>query len=406
MKSFVSPPQSPTQVGPEDIYFDFNLGARVTLPQRSNGKWRVRLFDMETNNVLFESENQGAFINSTKRWYVRFGVDVWSIDDAGVSQIVFTHRYDAKDCDVLIQFPVGTLGDTLAWFSAAVRFQQRHECRLTCCMCGKIIPLFKDAYPGIAFVTPDDLKAHAPNRFYASYFFGLFFDDDVHDWQPTDFRLVGLHHTASYILGLQTSEEPPAIVLPDESRPMAEPYVCIAVQATTQAKRWNNPHGWLDVVQHLKAKGYRVVCIDQKPVGGSGIVWTSIPHGAEDQTGDRPLTERARWLKHASAFVGLSSGLSWLAWVAGCPVILIAGFSHPMTEFKTPYRVINWHVCNSCWNDVRLRFEHDNHLWCPRLAGTARQFECTSLITALQVKKFIDVAINLDPLNQAGKRSM
>ncbi|MEJ0003708.1 MAG: hypothetical protein WDN30_09295 [Pararobbsia sp.] len=36
--------------------------------------------------------------------------------------------------------------------------------------------------------------------------------------------------------------------------------------------------------------------------------------------------ERARWLKHAAFFVGLSSGLSWLAWAAGTPVVLISGF--------------------------------------------------------------------------------
>jgi len=42
-----------------------------------------------------------------------------------------------------------------------------------------------------------------------------------------------------------------------------------------------------------------VVCIDQKPMHGKGLVWNHIPHGVEDQTGDRPLLERARWLKHA-----------------------------------------------------------------------------------------------------------
>ena len=103
----------------------------------------------------------------------------------------------------------------------------------------------------------------------------------------------------------------------------------------------------------LKASGYRVICIDQKPVHGTGLVWNHIPHGAEDETGDRPLAERARWLRHAAAFVGLSSGLSWLAWAAGTPVVMISGFTHPTNEFATPYRVINWHACNSCWNDVR-----------------------------------------------------
>jgi autotransporter strand-loop-strand O-heptosyltransferase len=120
------------------------------------------------------------------------------------------------------------------------------------------------------------------------------------------------------------------------------------------------------------------------------MVWNHIPHGAEDETGDRPLAERARWLRHAAAFVGLSSGLSWLAWAAGAPVVLISGFTHPTNEFATPYRVINWHSCNSCWNDVRHRFDHKDYLWCPRHASTPRQFECTRLITAAQVIATLD----------------
>ena len=69
--------------------------------------------------------------------------------------------------------------------------------------------------------------------------------------------------------------------------------------------------------------------------------------------------------------------------------MLISGFTHANNEFLTPYRVINYHACNSCWNDVRHRFDHKDFLWCPRHAGTPRQFECTRLITAEHVKAVI-----------------
>ena len=175
----------------------------------------------------------------------------------------------------------------------------------------------------------------------------------------------------------------------DGGRPIADPYVCIAAQSTTQAKYWNNPEGWRAVVAFLKEAGYRVVCIDQKPVNGQGLVWNHIPHGAEDQTGNHPLAERARWLKYAEFYVGLSSGLSWLAWAVGTRVVMISGFTHPTNEFATPFRVINYHVCNSCWNDVRHRFDHKDFLWCPRHVNTPRQFECTRAITADHVKAVI-----------------
>ncbi|WP_025840497.1 glycosyltransferase family 9 protein [Asaia platycodi] len=111
------------------------------------------------------------------------------------------------------------------------------------------------------------------------------------------------------------------------------------------------------MVEHypfLKEQGYRVICIDRDRVSGSGTIWHHLPHGAEDMTGQIPLSERARWLRHASFFIGLSSGLSWLAWAAGCPVVLISGFTEPYNEFATPYRVINRNVCNGCSNDITL----------------------------------------------------
>ncbi|HLY43989.1 MAG TPA: autotransporter strand-loop-strand O-heptosyltransferase [Stellaceae bacterium] len=371
---------TPTQSGPKGLRYDFNEGCRVMLPE-SDHPWRVRISDLDTGNILYETEIKAGRVASTKRYFVRFGLEIWQQGES-----LFTHDYSAAERPVLIQFPVGTLGDTLGWFPYAVRFQERHNCRLTCAMAERLIPLFRASHPGIEFVTHEAVD---PERYYATYSIGLFFDDKDRIFQPCDFRQVGLHRTAGYILGVDPTEAPPRIALADDTRPVAEPYVCIAVQSTTQSKCWNNPHGWHEIVLFLKTAGYRVVCIDQKPVHGSGLVWTHIPHGAEDETGDRPLLERARWLRHADFFVGLSSGLAWLAWAAGAPVVLISGFTHPTNEFTTPYRVINYHACNSCWNDPRHRFDHRDFLWCPRHAETPRQFECTRLITAEQVKQVI-----------------
>jgi len=47
--------------------------------------------------------------------------------------------------------------------------------------------------------------------------------------------------------------------------------------------------------------------------------------------------------------------------------------------------VIDYHACNSCWNDTNIQFDHHDFMWCPRHAGTERQFECTRLITPRQV---------------------
>ena len=381
----------PTQIGPIGIRFDFNQGARISVPERATGTWHVRLRDLDSGNILFESQNTGALVNSSKRWFVRFGVEIWSQDGADEKIEVLSHEFDLDDREVLILFPVGTLGDVLAWFPSVARFADRHAgARVTCALSALIIPLLQDAYPNLNLVTHAEVvERKLAETIYATYAVGLFFDDNACDWQPTDFRHVGLHRTAAYILGVDPTEMPPHMKLPDESRPLVEPYVCIAVQSSSGCKYWTNPTGWLDVVAFLRAAGYRVLCIDQKPAHGSGLMWTQIPHGAEDETGDRPLVERARLLRHADFFIGLSSGLTWLAWAAGTPVVLISGFTHPTNEFATPYRVINWHACNSCWNDTKHRFDHHDFLWCPRHAGTSRHFECSRLITASAVTQTI-----------------
>jgi len=385
-KSFVAPAALPTQPGPAGIRFDFNQGARVAVPNRTSGKWRVRLRDEDTGNILFQNESQGSFIASSKQFYVRFSITVWDIAEDGTETVTFTHLFDARDREVLIQFPVGTLGDTMGWFPYAARFAAVRGAKVICAMSALISPLLRETYPHIQFLTHEELtEQETTSKVYATYRLGLFFDDTACVHQPTDFRLVGLHRTAGYILGVDPTEEPPRLAPSEGGRPIERPYVCIAVQSSSQCKYWNNPYGWHSVTTFLQEQGYEVVCIDQKKTHGSGLVWNHIPHGVRDETGDRTLAERVRWLRHAEFFVGLSSGLAWLAWAAGTEVVMISGFTHPTNEYATPFRVVNWHACNSCWNDPALRFDHRDFLWCPRHAGTSRQFECTRLITAEHV---------------------
>ena len=259
----------PTQQGPFGIQFDFNNGCRVALPEGEH-PWRVRLSDLDTGNILFETTFPAGRINSTKRYYIRFRVEVWAQDKQSKEEkIVFNHEYSAKDKEVLVQFPVGTLGDTMGWFPYAVKFKEKHDCKLTCAMGEKLIPLFRNTYPDITFLAHEEVKT---DHYYATYSIGLFFDDKDNVFQPCDFRYVGLHRTAGYILGVDPTEKPPLIGLSDTSRPIPEPYVCIAVQSTTQAKYWNNPEGWRSIVRFLKEAGYRVICIDQKPTHGTGLV--------------------------------------------------------------------------------------------------------------------------------------
>ena len=377
---FVPPPEVPTQRGPKGIRYDFNDGARILLPK---GQWHVQIEDDDSGNVLFVCDVDEGWVTSAKKYYVPFRIKVW--DRRDLSRPLLDHLMDLKGKPVLIKFPVGTLGDLVGWFPYAEKFLHKHQCKMECSMAQNILELFRGQYPDMSLSPAPKVKMTKP---YASYRVGLFFRGEENH-QPHDFRRVGLHRTAGYILGVDPAEVPPR--LPKElPRKIQEPYVCIATKATTLAKMWNNGFGWDLVIDYLKKQGYRVLCIDKARTEGIGHVWHHLPHDAEDFTGDIPLLERAAMLRHADFFVGLSSGLSWLAWAAGTPVVLISGFSLPPHEFTTPYRVINTHVCHGCIDATDVDFDHKDYLWCPRHKGTERQFECTRAITGRQVIHVIE----------------
>ena len=398
MEPFAQPTLEPTQQGALGITYDFCHGARVHLPSVGMGTWVVRFADLDTGNIVFQSApvidgqpiTEGVF--GTKRHYFAR----WRIDAFLDGQPVFRHDFDARGKEVLIQAPPGgRIGDTIAFMKAIAAYADKHRCHLTVGMHEKLIPLFAAAYPDICFRPHADIDT---SRFYANYMLGIFFDDPERAWCPIDHHLTGLAKIAAYILGVSPSEERPLIAIDhDQPRPIDERYVCISVQSTAQCKFWNNPTGWIETVRYLNDQGYRVICIDESRLQGAGFVWNHIPPGAEDETGPRPLQERANWLKHADFFVGLSSGLAWLAWAVGTPAVVISGFTHPQTEFPNPYRVHNTHVCNSCWNDPAEKFDHMDPLWCPRHKGTLRQFECSTQIMPEQVRLVIERLMKAEP---------
>lgn len=372
----IADPGPPIFEGPHGIRYDFHYGCRVQVPA---GAWRVRLLDIDTDVVLFDETVDDATVSSTKKYFVRFRIEVHRGDE-----LVFEHDYDARGRRVYVRLPVGTLGDILAWFPYVDEFRREHGCAVSVSMGEALWSLFDGAYPELDYVRPED-EAEARAQSYASYYLGIFFPCDDRTHQPTDFRVSGLQKTIPYLLGLPPVELKPRIAVKDMARTIDEPYVVIAAQSSAQCKYWNHPTGWFELIKHLKSLGYRVLCIDKQHAHGQKQLWNLIPYGSEDFTGDRPLQERASLIQHADFFIGLSSGLSWLAWALGKPVVMISGFTHPMNEFETPWRVINFHACNSCWNDTSIEFDHGDFAWCPRHAGTDRQFECSRLITPQHV---------------------
>ena len=380
-----NPPRISMKSEVEGIVYDFNKGARVAVPK---GNYRVRFIDRDACLVLYDAKADGVICTSTKVYYVNFRIEVYKRGDEQKKEpdkLIFAHNYDARGKNVLLKFPDTAMGDVLAWFPYAEEFRKQHGCNLYCALNPKFSSILKAGYPEINFVDTETV----PPDLYASYYVGLFAPWDNRDLQPVDWRIVGLQRHAAYLLGVDPVERRPRLT-PCQERPIKEPYVCIASQSTAQCKYWNNAFGWLGTVEYLKKLGYRVLCVDRDRISVVGNQGNNIPYGTEDFTGDRPLQERVDLIAHADFFIGLTSGLSWLAWGTGVPVILITGYTAPNIEFYTPYRVQHFHVCNSCCNDMRLEHKYGDFGSCPKFRGTEREYECTRFITPEHVCRTID----------------
>ena len=63
------------------------------------------------------------------------------------------------------------------------------------------------------------------------------------------------------------------------------------------------------------------------------------------------LEKTVMYMKHASIFIGLGSGLSWVNWALGKYTYMINGFVEEGHEFTNNLTKITNDKCIKCWND-------------------------------------------------------
>jgi len=356
--------------GNDGLKYDFNAGVRVEVPA---GNWHIKISDFDTGMVGFDGDISEQVLISLEKYYVHWYIEAWHNGEK-----VFEHLLDLHWKKISIFMANGILGDTVSVLPYVLALKKEYDADVSIMPPTAFEDICRQYMPEVLV-----LKNEIPADCYASYCLAVFdlppylIPDDSRHWPP--------YKSAQVILGLK--EKASEIhYYPTAPRQIKDRYVCIAVQASGLMKRWLYPDGWDIVVEYLKSLGYRVLCID----GSSKVIENgyeiNMPAGAEDFTGMRPLMERINLLAYADFFIGLGSGLSWLANACGIPVVLISGFSLPMGEFETPYRVTNQLVCHGCYNDIRVNWKDD----CPYHKGTEREFECGKSITPLQVVQAVE----------------
>jgi autotransporter strand-loop-strand O-heptosyltransferase len=362
----------------DNISFHVNFVKNPTIEIKGTTKKRFGIEFWSEDKLLYKSNlggNMWSKLNT--EYYKDYNCKIYDED-----KLVFEHNLNLKNKKVYIALESRSLGDTLAWFPQCEEFRKKHDCELV--VSTFMNDLFVDQYPNIQFINP----GQPVYDLYAMYRIGWFYDGDNvnYNMNPNDFRKIPLQKTASDILGLNYNEVRPKLNLPNTPK---RKKVGIGFHSTAQAKYWNNPEGWQEIIDYLNSRGYECVIYSKE---GDGYMNNFYPKGVTTFKGGT-IQEVINDLVTCEFFIGLGSGLSWLAWSCNLPIILISGFSEKYAEMETNcYRVINEDVCHGCFNKERLDAGDWN--WCPILKNTSRQFECTKEISSLMVVKEINKVIN------------
>ncbi len=329
------------------LKLDFNFGLRLDVPP---GKYHVKISDSYTGGIFFDADISATRLMSFEKYYIR-----WKVEVSTKSKVIFSHKMELAEKNVLLAFQNVELDELMALIPYVKDFQEHYNCRVSVFLSEKYRQLFALFYPDIP------QEAEISYRHYATFYPMFSFSDVL--FLPFECRTEPMERIGGAILGL--SRQPKKLKFnPIVSRPIAEPYVCIATNTSKKNRAWLYPNGWSAVINYLRQLGYRVVGVDENF-----------------------LVESANFLHYAEFFIGLSDGLAWLADAVNCPVVMIGGFTQNWFEFYTRYRIANRLLCSGCFNDPRVIFRNQS---CPYYADTPRELECQKKISPRQVINTIE----------------
>lgn len=286
---------------------------------------------------------------------------------------------------VRINLLSNSLGDTIAATPYVSEYQKKHQITIDYKINNNLIFLLKDSYPNLNFITDN-------NSIY----------DEIINLDYVFFKSVQGGYAEQ--LGFENPKYiRPIIPKSDLPRQIKNKYVILGIHSTSQLKYWNHPNGvksqmespyWNELSSMLRKLGYTPVTVEKDELFGVPPFRNGLPSKANNKIGV-PMNDLINLLTHCEFYIGLSSGISWLAHALGKKVAMISNFTEDWNEFDLSepdyIRITNKSVCHGCWNRVNIdfTFRSDDWYWCPKHQNTDRQFECHKSITPEMVLKQI-----------------
>jgi autotransporter strand-loop-strand O-heptosyltransferase len=333
----------------------------------SDSDFKVQFFDEDGSIVYENTIKSNHWVKLNRQYYTKWNTKVWEND-----KLIYEEDLKLKDKRVYIAFESKALGDTLAWIPYVFEFQRIHECTVICSTFWN--QLFYEA-PNVSFVEPGT----EVSNLYALYRIGYFYDLNKLPVNPVT---LPLQKVAATILGLDYKEMVPKLAhIPNV--PKMGRYVTIATNSTAGMKFWGKKH-WQELINWLVFEaGYEVYNVSLEPNPFDNCIQITTPS----------LESKMDWIANSEFFIGLSSGLSWVAWALNVHVFMIANFTEEWSEFTTKCtRIVKKDVCHGCWNNPNFKFQGEWD-YCPIHLGTDKQWECQLSITSDMV---------IDKIKEAG----
>jgi autotransporter strand-loop-strand O-heptosyltransferase len=287
---------------------------------------------------------------------------------------------------ILIDFIPTPIGDLISAVPYFDKYREQNNIDLFISISNiDLSYLFVTTYPLLNFVTKIDT--------------GKYDDKIIIDYNFSNKKTKSIQSNFAEELGFEDAPYiRPNIVLPMGERKIKSKYVSMGVHSTLQYKYWNHPSGkrvqpespnWNELCGLIRKSGYTPVVLEKDEMFGVSPFRNGLPRKANKKVGQH-LIETINYIYHSEFYIGLSSGMSWVAHALGKPVVMISNFTEDWNEFdlsiKDYKRITNKSVCHGCFNnhddDFYLKSKNSNDWYsCPRHRDTNRQFECHTSIT-------------------------
>jgi autotransporter strand-loop-strand O-heptosyltransferase len=288
---------------------------------------------------------------------------------------------------VCIYLISNSIGDTIASTPYVSEYQKKHNVNVIFNINDPYIFLLNECYENIQFVGRNDV---------------IEYDEKIDIDYVFNKSIQG-----GYAEQLGFDNPPyvrPVVSIPELLRPIKNKYIALGVHSTCQIKYWNHPNGltsqgdstnWNELSSILRKRGYTPVTVEKDELYGLSPFYNGVPSKSNKQIG-KTLLDAVNIINHSEFYIGLSSGMSWVAHALGKKVVMISNFTEDWNEFDLSLddyiRITNKSVCHGCWNKVNVEhtFNKNDWYWCPLHKDTERQFECHKSITVNDVMEKIE----------------